>query len=457
MDPSDRLRQLVLRSASEHNVLPLTSACNARCVFCSHSLDYAGLDVHRLSPEHTELVREALDYLSPDRKIVIGESATRLIEGEPLTHPQFLEILTRVRQRLPETLIQVTTNGSLLTKRVAAELRALAPLSVSLSLNSHEPQVRRQLMRDAQAEVAVRAPRLLAEQGLPFDVSVVAVPGVVEAAAAFQTIEYAGRHGARRAKVYVAGCSAAMLARNGWDASPARWDALYDDLELGRLECSIPVTFQPPRLRSLAAEVAGVFPGSPANGRRSSAEGAGVRPGDVITRVGSKGIKSRSHAHYLLGRSAPAALELLRGGQRLTVQVTRDADEQSGVVLDEDLSLIRLTALEARLRQAPGPVLVLTSLPAAALVQCAVDQARTAAGVMVVPARSGLFGGTIACAGLLIAEDFVAAGRTACASAAEPFAAVLLPAEPFDEAGLDLVRRSYLEIGERLGTPIALV
>jgi len=450
MDPSERLRQLVLRSASAHNVLPLTSACNARCTFCSHSLDYPGLDVQRLYPRDVELVRQALAFLSPERKVIIGESATRLIEGEPLTHPQFLEILRQVRQRLPETPIQVTTNGSLLTKHVAAQLRRLAPLSVSLSLNSHEPHVRRQLMRDAQAEVAVRAPRLLAEHGLPFEVSVVAVPGVVAAASAFQTIEYAGGHGARRAKVYVAGCSAAMFARNGWDASPGRWDALYDDLELGRLECSIPVTFQPPRLQSLAAEVAGVFPGSPA-------DVAGVRPGDVITRVGSKGIKSRSHAHYLLGRSESVALEVLRGPQRLTALVTQDTDEPSGVVLDEDLSLIRLTALEARLRQAPGPLLVLTSLPAAALVQCAVARARTKAGVTVVPARSGLFGGTIACAGLLIVEDFVAAGQTACASTAEPFAAVLLPAEPFDEAGLDLLGRSYLEVCERLETPVTLL
>ena len=140
--------ELILRSAQEHGVLPLTSKCNVACLFCSNRQnppDIRAFDIETLTLEQID---EILSYMTPKKKIVIGESATRINEGEPLTHPDFIEVLRKIRKRFPETLIQITTNGSLLTDSLAAQIRDLEPLEIFLSLNSASSAMRFALMND---------------------------------------------------------------------------------------------------------------------------------------------------------------------------------------------------------------------------------------------------------------------------------------------------------------------
>lgn len=109
------IESLILRGASEGNILPLTSACNVRCIFCSHRQNPPGVEAYRIPPQGRSEVERILPFMDPERPVVIGESATRIIEGEPFTHPAILEILELIRANLPGATIQITTNGSLST------------------------------------------------------------------------------------------------------------------------------------------------------------------------------------------------------------------------------------------------------------------------------------------------------------------------------------------------------
>jgi len=76
-------RAALLYHAARRGILPLTSGCNASCVFWSHRYTPPGVEVLVLGPRPLAEVRARLDWLAGSEKIVIGESVTRIKEGEP--------------------------------------------------------------------------------------------------------------------------------------------------------------------------------------------------------------------------------------------------------------------------------------------------------------------------------------------------------------------------------------
>jgi MoaA/NifB/PqqE/SkfB family radical SAM enzyme len=121
--PSARLKQIALERAQPLSAsLELSYRCNWRCVFCYNPRhhDRRGLPTARWLALLDEL-RE------------LGTLYVALTGGEPLTHPDFLAIARGVRERA--LALRVLTNGALVTEPVAAELAALRPMAVELSLH----------------------------------------------------------------------------------------------------------------------------------------------------------------------------------------------------------------------------------------------------------------------------------------------------------------------------------
>jgi MoaA/NifB/PqqE/SkfB family radical SAM enzyme len=121
--PSARLKRIALERAQPLAAnLELTYRCNWRCVFCynpRHS-DLRGLPTARWLA--------VLDELRELGTLYVG-----LTGGEPLTHPEFLRIARGVRERA--FALRILTNGALVTDRLAAEIAALLPMAVELSLH----------------------------------------------------------------------------------------------------------------------------------------------------------------------------------------------------------------------------------------------------------------------------------------------------------------------------------
>jgi MoaA/NifB/PqqE/SkfB family radical SAM enzyme len=121
--PSNRLKQIALERAQPLAAsLELTYRCNWRCVFCYNPRRH---DVGPLTAEEWLCVLDELRAL--------GSLYVALTGGEPLAHPGFLRIARGVRERA--FALRVLTNGALVTDALAAELAALRPLAVELSLH----------------------------------------------------------------------------------------------------------------------------------------------------------------------------------------------------------------------------------------------------------------------------------------------------------------------------------
>ncbi len=146
---------ILWEAAIKENVLPLTSACNLRCVFCSNLQNPRGVRVYHVPHLSLPLALNLIPRLDPRRKIIIGEAATRISEGEPFTHPHVWQALEAVRERYPQTPLQITTNGTFLNREAVQRLAGMGRLEVNLSLNSATPGGRRLLMGDRNPERAL--------------------------------------------------------------------------------------------------------------------------------------------------------------------------------------------------------------------------------------------------------------------------------------------------------------
>ncbi|MBC7323800.1 MAG: radical SAM protein, partial [Moorella sp. (in: Bacteria)] len=295
--------QLAIFTASRYNILPLTSICNLHCLFCSHRQNPPGVKTIRLPPLQLDQVDTLLDFLDGSRKIVIGESATRLIEGEPLTHPKFLEIITRVRRRFPRTTLVITTNGTLLTLPLARALAGLEPLELNLSLNSASQAGRLKLMGDRQPDTALEAPRVLNQFKLTYHGSLVALPWITGWQDFRETVLYLSRHGARTIRIFLPGYT--RLAPPELRFPAGLRQQIETELESLRRETSVPLFLEPPCLKDLTPVIEGVIPGS-------AAERAGLSRGDIILAVDGRQPRSRVEAFRLVNRPGKRFLHVAR-------------------------------------------------------------------------------------------------------------------------------------------------
>jgi len=112
----------------------VTERCNFRCAHC-YQEGYAGDEPGREQLEavlgqFVELLRRWKRELLP----VPGSGQINVTGGEPLTRPDLLELLERIRD-LPEGLdFALLTNGSLIDDHIARRLARLRPLFVQVSL-----------------------------------------------------------------------------------------------------------------------------------------------------------------------------------------------------------------------------------------------------------------------------------------------------------------------------------
>jgi len=447
---ANHIENLILHAALAGNILPLTSSCNLCCIFCSHRQNPSGVEVCRIAPRSRVEVERTLSFMDPAYPVVIGESVTRIIEGEPFTHPAIVKILQLVRDRFPVTTIQITTNGSLLDERTVERLRLLDRIVINLSLNSATEVGRAVLMGDANALNSIKCPLLLKEYGVPFHGSVVAMPHLVGWQDLEETIKYLSECGAETIRVFLPGFS--ELAPPALRFDPSIWNELHFFVTRLREEISTPLTCEPPVIHDLEPWIAGVIAGSPA-------EQAGIRTGDLIVKVNETTPLTRVHAFKkVLGTSSPV-LTLIRGDEQINVRIIKNSGERSGLVMDYDMDPGLIEDISRVIqRRRVSQVLVLTSEFAGPVIKMALEQYQSVAEIQVVVVRNRFFGGSIKSAGLLTVEDF--------SRALEEFLhgcpgwqpqLVLLPGLAFDHRGRDLTGRFYMDLGERYGLMVEVL
>ncbi len=425
------LDRLLAEAVRLHNVLPLTGRCNLSCLFCSHNYNPPGTEAYSFPPLSESRWSDLINYLDPARKIIIGESATRLREGEPFSHPQIIKVIEKLRTLYPQTVIQLTTNGSLLNRELVCRLAALKPLEIILSINSASERGRRLLMNDPCPELALALPALFREYSLKFHGSLVAMPHLVGFDDLLTTIQLLDYYGALTIRFLLPGYT--RLSKVPTRLSSDLTEELYQFIKTLKQKDSAIILAEPPQITDLDALVEGVLPDSPA-------QLAGIKGGDLILEVNNRPVISRVDAFNRLNANMRAELKIESGQRKHSIFLKKDKDQASGLVMDYDLNPDQLGAVKDILGK-KKQVLMLVSSPAFKRWQIIAQQEKLY-NLKLKAVTSYYFGGSIDCAGLLTVSDY----QRALLDAGELNScdAVLLPTIAFNEQGRDMSGESYL-------------
>ncbi|OPX90440.1 MAG: molybdenum cofactor biosynthesis protein A [Pelotomaculum sp. PtaB.Bin104] len=435
------VESLILNGALEGNILPLTSSCNVHCIFCSHRQNPAGVQVYHIAPRSMAEVKRTLSYMDSSRPVIIGESVTRIIEGEPFTHPLIKEILQLIRITFPFTTIQLTTNGCLIDGDMADFLRKLGGVVVNLSINSATELGRAMLMGDTAPHRSLKSAALLQGHGITYHGSIVAMPHLVGWQDLEQTINWLALYDAETIRVFLPGFS--KLASPALRFEPHLWEELVSFVDGLKDKLLTPLSCEPPFIHDLQPQVAGVIAGSPA-------ARAGVRSGDIIKEINNTAALSRVHAFKQVLASPHPAVTLHRGGRIIKLKISKAQGERSGLVMDYDIDPSVIINIARVIRQQrAAEVLVLTSELAGRLMKMALASfIEDIAQIKLLVVHNRFFGGSIKAAGLLTVAD--------CLSALEEYfqkpwrpQLILLPGLAFDRSGRDITGRSYFDIEEK--------
>ncbi len=445
-------KQLIILSAQERNILPITSACNLNCLFCSHQFNPDEVKVFNIGHQSIEEIKETTKFLTPNRKIVIGESVTRIIEGEPFAQPRIKEILTYLRNCFPETMIQITTNGSYLTEKNIKLLSDLGLFELNLSLNSAQPELRKRLMGDNEGDEVLNGIKDLAKYQVPYHGSIVAMPMISGWDDIEETVRFLNQNKARTIRIFLPGYT--KLTPSKLQFNLDLWERLIVFTEELNNKYQVPIIVEPPSIDNLEAILQGVI-------NDSLAEIAGLQKNDNILEVNQQPVVTRVETFNLLLNAESPLVRYERSDKIKEVQLHKQSGERSGIVLDYDISLERLKKIRKRIiANSTREVLIFTSTFGNKVVELGIKEVMSDllddVKIKVIAVKNNFFGGSIMAAGLLVVDDFLDAIYEYQNEILEADL-IFIPENPFDNWGYDLVGKSYEVINNELDCEVVLV
>ncbi len=430
--------EYLCRVVAQTNILPIISGCNVNCVFCSHKNNPRNINTYTVPKLGLSEVEQLFEYLSTDKKIVIGESASRIVEGEPFLYKDFMYILKKIRQKYKFTPIQVTTNGSFLTEEVVRELAQLEPIEMNISLNSSSEENRKKLINDKNPEVAIKACHLLNQYNIKYNGSIVAMPDIVGSEDIKNTIEYLCKNNAQLIRIFIPGITR---------YSKGEYDFYQISNIVNQIKNSVkenydtPVTIEPSIIKNLNAEIEGVIKDSPSYL-------AGLKSNDIIKLVNGVEPICRVDAYMrAYSKSNPIVL-IERNGEELEIEINKSSKQSCGFVVSYDIDPDIIFNFEKLICRNKSIVpLILTSELACNTLKMFIKKYDKQ--YKAYPVRNTFFGGTIMVCGLLTISDILNCIEDIKSNYNPDL--LILPSVMFDCYGEDLEGIHYRNICEITG------
>ncbi|MDF2521652.1 MAG: radical superfamily enzymePDZ protein [Clostridia bacterium] len=431
---------MLLEAASKYNILALTTACATSCVFCSHHQNPREVEAYFISKLTMEQAENLIEFLNPEEKITIGESATRICEGEPFAFEHIMAVLELIRVKYPDTPIQITTSAINLEDTVLERLKTLGNIELNISLNSSSSEGRKKLYGGKEHMQALKAVERLREYGIKFNGSIVAMPHIVGWADLEQTILYLSSKGAATIRVFMPGYT--KLTRIQLPEEDIMQKLWQMAVKL-RKQSATPIIIEPSRIEDLDAVVEGVISDSPA----AQTE---IKPGDTILRVDGKSVFSRVEAYNRLFAAKNPAVDFKQQGKVKSGTIEKPADSTSGLVFNYDMAAENAVRIKRAVEKFSSKnCLMLTSRLGFAILKLVL---RDCENIDIKIAENSYFGGNIMCAGLLVLQDIEDILQQ------QKIPEVLfLPQIMLDEKGRDLTGRHYMEIEQQYNLTVVIL
>ncbi len=130
--------------------MPLSSLCHNGCIFCSHKNMAADDYLRRFYGYQRDIkeVIEHIEFLDTSKKVYIGESATKVFEGEPFLYDGIYDVLKALRKHIKKPAICITTCGGHIKSDFYKIAESIGPLEINFSLNSYNAQTRDRIVFD---------------------------------------------------------------------------------------------------------------------------------------------------------------------------------------------------------------------------------------------------------------------------------------------------------------------
>jgi len=432
-------KDYIISTVYRTNILPIISVCNTSCVFCSHKQNPEEVEVYKLGKLELDDFKEIIEFLSPDKKIIIGESATRIIEGEPLVHKNFIEIVEMVKSKYKSSHIQITTNGILLDESMVKRFVELGEIELNVSVNCIQDEKRRTILGLKKPD-NIKEKLLLLKGRINYSASAVFDPSFMNYEDIEEMVAFLDRNGASLIRLFLPGYTH-LTGKN------LELEVLYKEVlnHMAKIKpkYNIPIVVEPSYIYDLKVNVEGVVD-------NSAAKEAGVQEGDIIEKVDGESVRTRVEAFDRVFRLRNPELDIIRDGKKLKIKLKKEKNKAPGFIVlydidpDETESIRRVVQ-----RHECSDVLFITSELAYNVLRRLFDTGGFTFDYDVVKAKNAFFGGTIKCAGLLTVQDIIDSAKDYIAKNSRPDL-IVLPPIMFDSRRRDLLGRYIDEIEKTL-------
>ncbi len=336
------------RSNLQGNIGSLSSYCNCDCIFCYEKGNVLPFTKNKIL-RSVEEVKTRIKYYDNDKKMGLVPEINQ--ELESFTNPYWFKIFDLLRSHInsDETFF-FTTNGSFLTIDTINKLKSLMPLIVVISINSQDPEIRQQLMRDKRdITTGIKAIKLLKENGIPFYGSIVAWP-TIPIDDIRKTIEYLSENDAYAIRVDLPGYTKYFSNKKLFNTREW-WDKVVACCKDERKKISSALYWIPSLYgnKSIVASIDGVIKNSPAYF-------SGLKSGDVILKIDNHPIYSRAQAQNILRKAKNKTSIVVNRNRKILAFTLRESyhypyilkgtNQRFGIHLISDLKISYLEDLK---------------------------------------------------------------------------------------------------------------
>ncbi len=443
-------KYLLLKTVQDNNILPITSTCNMNCLFCSHHYNPPGIKVYRYGPLDLGLINELVEYLPPVGPVILGESATKIIEGEPFTHPQIYSILSSIRKKWPHKKIKITTNGSLLMKKNIKYLSQLGNIKLNVSVNCSNPEERTFLMNDKNPGIIFNVLNYLNKYNIMFNGSIVALPHIMGWESIANTVAILDKYKAETIRVFLPGFTRKTPRK--YQFSPDLYDKLGNFIKELNVKYHTPVIIEPPILHDFSVRVIGVISDTPA-------AKVGIKKGDIITKINGQKPLTRVAAFNKINSCSSLDLIINRNNRLLSYHLQKNKNEKSGIILNYDLNPDTIREIKRAINNTTADnIIIITSQLGQYLIEEVVSLINKEASdkkIIIRAVHNKYFGGSIMSAGLLLNSDII--DSLTEIDLADKENLIILPGIIYDNYGKDLTGSKYQQIKNKFSAEIKII
>ncbi|MDQ2086666.1 DUF512 domain-containing protein [Herbivorax sp. ANBcel31] len=436
-------KEYIINTVYRTNTLPVISKCNTSCIFCSHKQNPQEVEIFKVEKLDLNDFSEIIEYLSKDKKIVIGESATKIIEGEPFLHKDILEILKMIRKKYKKTVIQITTNGILLNEKIINTLKELQNIELNISVNCIDEDKRIRIL-GLKEKGNIKEKILLLKDRIKYNASAVLMPDVFDKDEIEEMVEFLNDNGVSSIRFYMQGCT--RKSGNSFYFYD-EYFKLSKTVESLKSKYRVPIVLEPAVIENLDCIIEGVIKDAPAFK-------AGIVEGDSIEKVDGLKVKSRVDGFNKVTNKKNPELVIERKNEKINIVIEKEKGEVPGFIVLYDINpdtLIDINRLVTTYKA--QNVLFMTSELAFGILKKLFFQNEINFNYEIIKVKNKFFGGTIKCAGLLTTQDIISVAKEYIDKKGEPDL-IVLPPIMFDNYGRDLTGRKISEVEKELNISV---